>query len=177
MYRFLSRIFGVDLPIDSAKGKKEFKRLAQSLIHKEQPGTFNQAIMEFGARQCIPQNPKCDSCVFNDKCIALKDGIVGVLPVKKGRQKIKKRYFNYLVVHSENNRTILVQRKLKGIWQKLYEFPLIESKNKVDVADLKSFPKFKELVRDLSIESLTLYNESSIVHKLSTNIYIPIFGL
>ena len=72
VYRVLSRYFGIQTPINSATGIKEFKALAQTLIDTEQPGTYNQAIMDFGALHCKPQNPLCESCVFNDGCIAFQ---------------------------------------------------------------------------------------------------------
>ncbi|HET6991663.1 MAG TPA: A/G-specific adenine glycosylase, partial [Bacteroidia bacterium] len=57
VYRVLSRIFGIETPIDSTAGKKEFRELAGELISKKHPGEFNQALMEFGAIQCVPKNP------------------------------------------------------------------------------------------------------------------------
>ena len=72
VYRVLSRYFGIDTPINSSKGAKVFKQLAQELIDLKDPATFNQAIMEFGATQCKPQNPDCKICPFNASCIAFK---------------------------------------------------------------------------------------------------------
>ena len=57
VYRVLSRYYGIETPINSSQGIKEFKKMAQTLIDKNNPGDHNQAIMEFGARQCKPQNP------------------------------------------------------------------------------------------------------------------------
>ncbi len=72
VYRFLSRYFGIKTPINASKANKEFKSLAQQLIDKKNPSEFNQAIMEFGARQCKPQNPDCTKCPFNESCVALQ---------------------------------------------------------------------------------------------------------
>lgn len=167
VYRVLSRFFGIDTPINSTQGIKEFKSLAQQLIDPTQAGTYNQAIMEFGARHCIPQNPNCTECIFNDKCMALAKDKVGALPAKLKKKKIRKKYFNYIVTHSEDKKTILQQRTEKGIWQQLYEFPLIETEAEVTVTDLKKLQKYKELSKTLKIESLSLYNETSVIHKLS----------
>jgi len=71
VYRVLARYFGILTPINTSKGIKEFKKLAQQLLNKEDPATNNQAIMEFGARMCKPQNPDCNSCPLNDSCSAL----------------------------------------------------------------------------------------------------------
>ncbi len=167
VYRVLSRFFGIDTPINGTPGIKEFKSLAQRLMDPTQPGTYNQAIMEFGARHCVPQNPNCAECIFNDKCIALAQDKVGVLPMKLKKTKIRKRYFNYIVAHSEDQKTILQQRTEKGIWQQLYEFPLIETDTEIGATELKKLQKYKELSKALKIESLSLYNETSVTHKLS----------
>lgn len=167
VYRVLSRVFGITIPINSSLGQKEFKTLAQQLLDKTQPGTFNQAIMEFGARYCIPQNPDCENCIFKNNCYAFKHKLVSELPVKIKAKPVKKRYFNYLVIISNNQRTLLNQRLGKGIWHKLFEFPLIETFNDVDFEQLKTHSKFQEVVRNLNIESTVLYNDKPITHKLS----------
>ncbi len=167
VYRVLARVFGVATPINSTTGKKEFKKLAQQLIDVKQPRTYNQALMEFGARYCVPQNPKCETCIFNDGCEAYKNELVSTLPVKLKKSKIKKRYFNYMVVLSEDKKTILNQRTGKGIWQQLYEFPLVESKKEVSENELKKLPDFSTFSEEMDIDSISLYNEISVVHKLS----------
>ncbi len=166
VYRVLSRVFGIETPINSSAGIKEFKNLAQELLDPEDPATFNQAIMEFGALHCKPQNPACHICPFNDKCIALKEHKVKELPVKLKKTKIKKRYFNYLVFDLENEKTILEQRKGKGIWNGLYQFPLIESEKALSEEELLTSKAFRKKlpVEDFSVE---LFNEDPIVHKLS----------
>ncbi|HLT49739.1 MAG TPA: A/G-specific adenine glycosylase [Aequorivita sp.] len=167
VYRVLSRFFGISTPINTAAGQKEFKKLAQRLIDKDQPGTFNQAIMEFGARFCVPQNPDCENCIFNDSCVAFQQKKVSELPVKIKSKPVKKRFFNYLVILSENENTILQQRLGKGIWQKLYEFPLIETSEEVNLLTLKNLPQFQDFSKKLKIENISLFNEKPLVHKLS----------
>jgi A/G-specific adenine glycosylase len=167
VYRVLSRIFGIFTPINSSQGIKEFKELAQKLIDTTQPGTFNQAIMEFGARYCKPQNPDCLNCIFKDNCLAHKNNMVSELPVKLKKGVVKKRYFNYLVILSEDNRTLFQQRTDKGIWQQLYEFPLIETSKEIGINQIQKLPGFISLSEKYSFKGLTLYNKKSIVHKLS----------
>lgn len=167
VYRVLARIFGISTPINSGNGSKQFKLLAQELIDKNQPGTFNQAIMEFGALQCIPHNPECESCIFKVNCTAFLEKTVEELPVKTKGIPIKKRHFNYLVAISENDHTVIQQRLEKGIWHKLFEFPLIETEMEIDVHDLIELPQFKSFSETKSIESISLFNENTIIHKLS----------
>lgn len=167
VYRVLSRFFGISTPINSTDGQKEFKNLAQQLIDTDQPGTFNQAIMEFGARYCVPQNPDCENCIFNDGCVAFQQKKVSELPVKIKSKPVKTRFFNYLVFLSENERTILQQRNGKGIWHKLYEFPLIETSEEINLSALQKLPHFKDITDKLVIENISLFNEKPVVHKLS----------
>jgi A/G-specific adenine glycosylase len=166
VYRVLSRVFGIDIPINSTQGIKEFKKLSQELLDKEDPASFNQAIMEFGALQCKPQNPACITCPLNDKCLALKEQRIKELPVKLKKTKIRKRYFNYLVFDLNENKTILEQRTGKGIWNGLYQFPLIESEGLITEEELIAHENFGRLAGK-SGYSLDLYNEEPVVHKLS----------
>ena len=89
VYRVLSRIFGIEKNIAAPDGTRFFFALANELIPNGEPGTYNQAIMEFGARHCLPQNPRCDECMFNKNCVAFQEGSVERLPVKI--KELKKR--------------------------------------------------------------------------------------
>ncbi|AQS94750.1 A/G-specific adenine glycosylase [Polaribacter sp. BM10] len=165
VYRVLSRYYGINTPINSTKGIKEFKILAQSLIDTKQPGTFNQAIMDFGALHCKPQNPLCDSCPLADSCVAFEKKLTKELPIKEKKIKIKKRFFNFMVIKTQDNKTIIEERKSKGIWQGLYQFPLIESNKNLNKEDLIATDDFKNLFPDET--TISLFNQKEIVHKLS----------
>ena len=165
VYRVLSRYFGIDTPINSTKGIKEFKELGQSLINEKEPDTYNQAIMEFGALQCKPKSPNCDSCPFSGSCVALQKKIVDKLPVKEKKIKIKKRYFNFIVINTDKNETVIQERTSKGIWQNLYQFPLIETENLVDEKNLFEAEEFKSWF--LQTINMKLFNKKEIIHKLS----------
>ena len=95
VYRVLSRYFGINTPINSSKGVKEFKNLAQQLIDIKKPAEFNQAIMEFGATLCKPKNPNCNICPFNNSCIAFNKSSINNLQVKIKSAKAKKKHFNF----------------------------------------------------------------------------------
>lgn len=132
VYRVLSRVFGIDMPIDTSQGAKYFKELASVLLKKEEAGTYNQAIMDFGAIQCKPQNPSCMFCVFQEKCVAFSQNSVQKFPVKKGKAKVKNRYFHYFIPIDKAGKTLFRQRTEKDIWQGLYEFPLWETLEPID---------------------------------------------
>jgi A/G-specific adenine glycosylase len=145
VYRLLSRVFGIETPIDSSKAKKEFQALASELLDKQNPATHNQAIMEFGSQYCKPVNPDCENCVLKNKCFAFKTQTVALLPIKHKKTKVRKRYFNYIVV-SDKTQEIIIKKRPKGdIWQGLYEFNLIETKKEVSREALFLLQEFKEL--------------------------------
>jgi A/G-specific adenine glycosylase len=156
----LSRYFGVATDIASPKAKKEFASLAFELMPKDDPATFNQAIMEFGALQCVPKNPNCGICVMNDSCVALQKGKVDELPVKGKKQKVTNRHFNYLIYKDEARNTLLTKREGKGIWQNLYEFPLVETDSQADLAMVSD--KIEN-----EIMSVSRINSVPTIHKLS----------
>lgn len=136
VFRVLSRYFGIKTPIDSTEGKKQFTQKAQALLDKKNPGTFNQAVMEFGALQCVPQNPDCEKCVLKKSCKAFRENLVHLLPVKSQKTKIRTRYFNYLVFQ-EKGRILLRKRTGNDIWKNLYDFPMIETKKAVTKNELE----------------------------------------
>lgn len=124
--RVLARVFGIGTPFDTTEGKKEFAHLAQKLIDVQQPGAYNQAIMDFGATVCTPQNPLCGECPLCKYCKALKNDRVEELPVRKNRVAVKERYFNYLFI-SNGKQLFIEKRTDKDIWNDLYQLPLIET--------------------------------------------------
>lgn len=152
VYRVLSRMFGIENPIDSTEGKKVFKQLATELIDTKNPDTYNQAIMEFGALQCTPKKPNCEDCPYLLECFAYKNGLITELPKKEKKIKQRNRYFNYLVIIN-NDSIYLNERKEKDIWQGLFDFPVFETKE-----PLTSFPL---LEKEFSNIGLTLKNQST----------------
>ncbi|RKS26028.1 A/G-specific adenine glycosylase [Flavobacterium endophyticum] len=166
VFRVLSRYFDIETDIASSGAKKEFTELAAALIPKDKPALFNQAIMEFGALQCVPKNPDCEICVLNSGCLALQKHKVNQLPVKLKKTKVRNRYFNYLVFSDDNEQYLLRKRTEKGIWHNLYEFPLIETESEVDFDEISKLisEEYGSKFEILSIKSL---NNESILHKLS----------
>lgn len=125
VFRVLARIFGIREPVDTTAGKKRIAELAEQLLDKENPGAYNQAIMDFGATVCKPANPDCEHCPFKNDCIAYKEDLITLLPVKVKRTAVRTRYF-YFFLPQYRNALPVRERLDKDIWQHLYEFPLIE---------------------------------------------------
>lgn len=126
VFRVLSRIFDIEIPIDSTQGKKTFSALAQESLPVQTPGEYNQAIMDFGAVICKPV-PVCDACFFSKQCLAYLAGKQQLLPVKEKKTKIKKRWLNYFIVQC-GDEILIQQRTEKDIWHALHQFVLIETK-------------------------------------------------
>ena len=164
VFRVLSRFFDVETDISSATAKKEFAALAKELMPKDHPALFNQAIMEFGALQCVPKNPNCSICVFSSNCAALQKNKVHLLPVKTKKTKVRNRYFHYLIFQDNENTTLLKKRTEKGIWHNLYEFPVIETEKNVPQENI--IATIKSDFYDLDITDVFAFDEP-IIHKLS----------
>ncbi len=126
VFRVLARYFGIHKPIDSTAGKKTFTALAEELLDRQQPGIYNQAIMDFGAVVCKPAAPRCPECPLKDQCHAFLHQEVFLLPVKEKKTRIRHRWFYYLIPEA-GSRLPIRERTGKDIWQHLYEFPFIET--------------------------------------------------
>ena len=144
VYRVLSRLFGIDMPIDVPAGKRYFAELAQMLLDRERPGLYNQAIMEFGALQCTPGACDCTECPMQDFCVARATSRVSLLPVKQGKVAIKTRYFYYFVI-SCSGVTWLQRRECNDIWRNLYEYPLIETNEPASFVELQATEAYQKL--------------------------------
>lgn len=150
VYRVLSRLFAVDEFIDTNQGKKYFSELADSLLDRDNPGLYNQAIMDFGALQCVPVNPNCEDCCLADICLAYSQNNVSEFPKKAGKTQVRNRYFNYMDIHF-GDKMYLHKRIQKDIWLNLYELPLIESEEELQQEELLSGEEFIGLFGDVNI--------------------------
>ena len=125
--RVLARYFGIFTAIDTTSGKKQFTKLADSLLDPQQAGTYNQAIMDFGATVCTPRNPQCTSCTLQLSCVASQKGLIAQLPVKEKTVVKKRRCFYYFMAETPQGDVYIRQRMGKDIWQGLHEFILLET--------------------------------------------------
>jgi A/G-specific adenine glycosylase len=152
--RVLSRFFGIIELFDTVKGKKIFQKKAQELLDLNNVNIYNQAIMEFGALQCVPKSPDCAICQIKIRCFAFNQNKVTQLPIKKSKLIIKKRYINFLIICENDN--ILIQKRNNGIWKGLYQFPIIENNIEKAEGDISN-----------SIEWNSLFNNNEKILKIS----------
>ena len=126
VYRVLARHFGIDTPINTTEGKKTFAAMAQELLPPKEASAYNQAIMDFGAIQCTPQSPHCDSCPLMESCIAFREGRVAQLPVKLKTLKVTERHLIYIYIRCQGQ-TAIRRRGPGDIWQGLWEPVLVDT--------------------------------------------------
>ncbi len=144
VYRVLARYFGIRTPIDSNEGKKLFQALADRVLDRSDPGGFNQGIMDHGSTVCTPVAPRCGDCPVSAGCVALAEGLIGLLPVKAKRTAVRTRHLHYLILHHDGH--IWIRRRGVGdIWAGLYEPFLVESDARLYSDDLRDRPEYQAL--------------------------------
>ncbi|MFM9983718.1 MAG: A/G-specific adenine glycosylase [Flavobacteriales bacterium] len=165
--RVAARIFGLDIPVDTPAGRQQIEEILQKHIDPAEPGIFNQAIMEFGALQCVPANPECLSCVFNKACKAFNNDLVASLPIKSQKTKVKNLWLSFFHI-TWKNKVYIHRRTEKGIWQGLYDFPSVESQKKpvsskvVDAFFPENLPGLNPTVESISKEYIHLLSHRKI---------------
>ncbi len=147
--RVISRLFGISENIKMGKGKNELKAALASIFPNKQAAVFNQAIMELGSQICKPKNPICPECPLQNQCYANEHNLQSKIPNKGKKTQAKTVTHHYFVLRFQN-KTYIEQRK-KGIWQQLYQFPLIEGEMKWQTA-LDQLREMIELSEKVELE-------------------------
>lgn len=174
VYRVLSRLFAIDEPINSTKGKKLFTEIAREVLNETVPATHNQAIMELGATVCKPKQALCNICVLRLQCEAYKQNRVYDLPVKDKKRKPVDRFLNYIFIKDAKGNTYIRQRIDEGIWNKLYEFPLIETQKPVDENELMQHADLKDRFSQLPAKLSPVFTSK---HQLTHQTIYAVFWL
>ena len=119
--RVFSRVKGSYEDIEKPAIKVEFQNLALKLQPINRPGDFNQALMELGAKICLPKAaPLCTRCPLSSLCIAYRDQTTGEIPVKTTKKKRKLEMRSILIIRT-NEQVLLRQRPEKGLLAGLWE--------------------------------------------------------
>jgi A/G-specific adenine glycosylase len=143
VYRVIARYLGIFEPINSTQGKKLFQSAANDFLNKKNSALHNQAMMEFGAMLCKPQNPACGICPVRLGCYAFKHNATTSLPVKVNKLKIKERYFNYFL-YTDGEHILMNKRNENDIWANMYDLPMIEAGSLLPVNELIVHPRAVE---------------------------------
>lgn len=121
VYRVISRVLNDQTNMASAKAPKHFGVLADGMLDREQPGTWNEAIMELGATICLPKKPQCLLCPVSRFCRARANGRQELLPVKIKTHTTSK-HSRILFWIEQNGSLLLWQRSpdsrlMPGFWE------------------------------------------------------------
>lgn len=176
VYRVLSRVFAIDLAIDSNKGKKYFAQLSQELIDTHKPALYNQAIMDLGATICKPQQPICDACPLQKMCTAYRQNSISKYPFKEKKLTVTTRWFYYLILE-HNNKILIKQRIEKDIWQNLHEFYLLETQQQQGITKAIIKKWLKENVNyiyNFEIKSTSKEQQQKLTHRTIKGNFINI---
>lgn len=168
VFRVLSRLFAVETPVNGKGAKDVFTSLATEMLYNGDPGTYNQAIMEFGALQCVPKKPDCNQCPLNDMCLAYSRNQAGHFPIKLPQKKVTERFFNYLIICTKENlinKVYIRKRQENDIWKGLFEFPMIETYGASSFNELIEIDMWKQLIGNGSITIMA--QSSTYKHRLT----------
>ncbi len=174
--RVIARYFGIQEPVGSAAGRKTFRRIAENLLHIKKPAIFNQAIMDFGATVCKPQNPTCNVCVQAKDCYAFQKGLIHALPMKKPTISRKKRWLYYFVVSRGRENIWIRERTGKDIWQNLFEFVLLETGKIMPQKKLQQSSFYKNIFGndECRIKEISPSFRQNLTHQVITCYFVQI---
>lgn len=130
--RVLARLFAIEHDMRKL-GMRMAEVLADELVAKEDPGAWNQALMELGATICTPRSPNCGGCPLASRCRALAEGRVAELPMLSEKKAPVARRVQAIVAVRAKDGAILLARKGqgKGTFAGLWEPPSIEGPAKM----------------------------------------------
>lgn len=143
VYRFIARLYNIDLPINQPKTYTAFQQILSEMMVNQKPSIFNNAMMEMGATVCKPVQPLCQNCPVLSFCEAHKKGTINQLPVKLNKVKVKTRVFNYIYFNAGGT-FYMEKRGQKDIWENMYQLPLIETNTPVGESEMMLMLKEKQ---------------------------------
>ncbi|SES64764.1 A/G-specific DNA-adenine glycosylase [Enterococcus malodoratus] len=124
--RVVSRLFCIEADIAKASSRNEFDEAMRRIISQDQPGDFNQAMMDLGSSICTPTNPQCEICPIQKYCQAYRENRQTAFPIKSKKQKPKDVYYIAGIIENKQQEILLQQRAESGLLAKMWLFPLEE---------------------------------------------------
>lgn len=124
--RVISRVTASREDILKASTKRRMEEQLQASMPVERASDFNQGLIEIGAIVCVPNGqPKCGECPLESICLALKQGLIGEIPVKTPpkKRRIEERT---VCILEHGNQVGIRKREDNGLLASLYELPNVE---------------------------------------------------
>jgi A/G-specific adenine glycosylase len=118
--RVLARLYGVREPLPAAKTR--LRALAASLVPRERPGDFAQALMDLGATICTPKAPRCVLCPWRAGCAAAA-GIAAALPARAEKPERPLRHGVAFWLTRPDGAVLLRRRPEQGLLGGMIEIP------------------------------------------------------
>ncbi len=125
VYRVAARLNGFTEPMLSTKLQDRVQHWLTQVFDSTAPGRFNQAIMDFGALQCLSRLPECTSCPFTQRCYAYRERATEMFPVKAPKAARKPLELFYFVICTPQG-LVMRHRTQDDVWKGLYEFEMAD---------------------------------------------------
>jgi A/G-specific adenine glycosylase len=122
--RVIARLAGHDRRLDGPGGDEPIWELARAMVPKQDPGLFNQALMDLGALVCTPERPRCSACPLASLCEARRTDRVAMIPPKSARRETKQVRETAVVV-KRGGRVLVERRGEEEWWTGLWDFPRV----------------------------------------------------
>ncbi|MBF0009712.1 A/G-specific adenine glycosylase [Enterococcus casseliflavus] len=149
--RVVSRLFCIEADIAKASSRRPFGEAMRTIISPDEPGEFNQALMDLGSRICTPTTPKCEECPISQYCLAYAENRQTDFPVKSKKAKPKDVYYIAGAIEDQGS-FLLVQRPETGLLASMWHFPLVEVTKEQYEALQRTWAKEEQLQLDLIAE-------------------------
>ncbi|MBI4470794.1 MAG: A/G-specific adenine glycosylase [Acidobacteria bacterium] len=120
--RVLSRLDGLTGDLRIKAGRELLRQVALQLLPRDQPGQFNQALMELGSTICRPRRPRCGICCWKTSCTAFREGLVGQIPMIHKKGPLPNREIAVGIIWFQG-KVLVAQRKPEALLGGLWEFP------------------------------------------------------
>ena len=129
--RVLARLFAIEHDMKSTTGLRSAWETAEQIVPQDEPGAFNQALMELGATICLPRDPGCLVCPVRDRCVARAQGRDRELPVMSAKKASPKVPMVAAVIEHEG-KILFARRKEGGLFGGLWEPPMVPAESLAD---------------------------------------------
>ena len=137
--RVMARLTDDDRDVMQTVPRRELSKLVARLVPSDDPGAFNQGLMELGETICLPNTmPKCAECPIRDYCAVAGSERAAALPTRAAAKprRVERRTVFVVITDEPTPRVLLHKRPSKGLLSGLWELP-----NALTDAEALPFPE------------------------------------